>query len=89
MAQHAAKKGGGVEHEPGPGSQSNNRSHHHVEQVIARIFAKRQAPAKEPFLDTPIRSPNQVFDQSFVAHAVGIMCACGRVSRRVKISSAR
>lgn len=25
MAQHAAKKGGGVEHEPGPGSQSNNR----------------------------------------------------------------
>jgi hypothetical protein len=45
MMQTGVKKG--VEHDFTPHSQTESRSHHHVELVIARILAKQNAYMKE------------------------------------------
>lgn len=41
------KKEGSVEHEPGPLSGGESRTHHHVEVVISRILAKQQEYLKQ------------------------------------------
>ncbi len=50
MEQTGGEKTPGVADQPNPHPQTGGRSQHHVEGVIARIFAKRQASAKQmPF----------------------------------------
>ncbi len=48
MEQTGGEKTTGVVDRPNPHPQAGGRSQHHVEGVIARILAKRQASTKQP-----------------------------------------